>query len=420
VQVELDSGKRVKVKAANVLLRFDKPAPAELMSQGAGAGGRHRPGPGLGICARGRVRLRRPGARLLRRQGRARKAGRGAVAAVRRAALLPPAGQGAVPQGARRDGQGRAAGHRAQEADGRADRGLGGRTGAGPVPGAGARAALPHPVQARQERARVQGRGRGRQTRASEGAAGPADGRRRHRKPLPVPLAALPVRAVPQGHGFPAAGGAGHQGGRCRWPPCRPSRSTTRPPPRSTTRCRCRAWAAARWCSACTSPRRAWPSRPDSALDKVARERLSTVYMPGWKLTMLPDEVVQAYTLIEGRDCPALSLYVTLDEATLEVRGSRDGWNGAHRRQPAPRPARRGGHRSLAHRRGPGRLRLRTELAFAFRLARTLKARREVVRGKPETFNRPDYNFRSRATAASPPATRRCRSAPASAVRRWT
>ena len=32
-QVELDSGKRVKVKAANVLLQFDKPAPAVLLSQ---------------------------------------------------------------------------------------------------------------------------------------------------------------------------------------------------------------------------------------------------------------------------------------------------------------------------------------------------------------------------------------------------
>uniref|UniRef100_UPI0032B1953D RNB domain-containing ribonuclease n=1 Tax=uncultured Aquincola sp. TaxID=886556 RepID=UPI0032B1953D len=29
---------------------------------------------------------------------------------------------------------------------------------------------------------------------------------------------------------------------------------------------------------------------PGSAIDKVAGERLSTVYMPGWKLTMLPDE----------------------------------------------------------------------------------------------------------------------------------
>ena len=32
-QVELDSGKRVKVKAAHILLKFDKPAPAELMAQ---------------------------------------------------------------------------------------------------------------------------------------------------------------------------------------------------------------------------------------------------------------------------------------------------------------------------------------------------------------------------------------------------
>ena len=60
---------------------------------------------------------------------------------------------------------------------------------------------------------------------------------------------------------------------------------------------------------------------PDSPLDKVARERLSTVYMPGWKITMLPDTVVQAYTLAEGRACPAVSLYVTLDETTLDVKG---------------------------------------------------------------------------------------------------
>ena len=31
-QVELDSGKRVKVKATNFLLKFEKPAPAQLLS----------------------------------------------------------------------------------------------------------------------------------------------------------------------------------------------------------------------------------------------------------------------------------------------------------------------------------------------------------------------------------------------------
>ena len=32
-QVELDSGKRVKAKSAHIVLRFDKPAPAELIAQ---------------------------------------------------------------------------------------------------------------------------------------------------------------------------------------------------------------------------------------------------------------------------------------------------------------------------------------------------------------------------------------------------
>ena len=59
---------------------------------------------------------------------------------------------------------------------------------------------------------------------------------------------------------------------------------------------------------------------PDSSLDRVARERLSTVYMPGHKITMLPDAVVQRFTLSEGRDSPALSLYVQIDESSLELR----------------------------------------------------------------------------------------------------
>ena len=34
LQVELDSGKRVKVKAANALLKFEKPTPAALIAAG--------------------------------------------------------------------------------------------------------------------------------------------------------------------------------------------------------------------------------------------------------------------------------------------------------------------------------------------------------------------------------------------------
>jgi exoribonuclease-2 len=55
-----------------------------------------------------------------------------------------------------------------------------------------------------------------------------------------------------------------------------------------------------------------------SPLDGVARARLSTVYMPGNKITMLPDAVVQNYTLAGGVDCPAVSLYLTVNDA-LEI-----------------------------------------------------------------------------------------------------
>jgi exoribonuclease-2 len=51
----------------------------------------------------------------------------------------------------------------------------------------------------------------------------------------------------------------------------------------------------------------------DDAIDVIARDRMSTVYMPGDKITMLPDELVNHFTLAEGAARPALSLYATLD-----------------------------------------------------------------------------------------------------------
>jgi exoribonuclease II len=152
---------------------------------------------------------------------------------------------------------------------------------------------------------------------------------------------------------------------------------------------------------------------PDSAIDQVARNRLSTVYMPGHKITMLPDAVVQAYTLQAGRDCPALSLYVTFDEATLAIQDRRS----ALERVPIAHNLR---HDKLdtvitedwlsgaapasealveAHIDA-----LQPQLAFLFRLARHLKAQREVVRGKPENFSRPDYTFRLEGVAGDEPA----------------
>jgi exoribonuclease-2 len=140
---------------------------------------------------------------------------------------------------------------------------------------------------------------------------------------------------------------------------------------------------------------------PGDAVDVLARTRLSTVYMPGHKVTMLPAALISAFTLAEGRACPALSLYLSFDEATLAVTSAvtrlervpiaanlrldaldalvTEEWldqDGADLQATLPE--------SMGH----------AQLAFLFRLARQLKAQRELVRGKPETFNRPDYNFR--------------------------
>ena len=55
------------------------------------------------------------------------------------------------------------------------------------------------------------------------------------------------------------------------------------------------------------------------ALDMIARSRMSTVYMPGDKITMLPDELVETYTLGAGQTRPALSLYVILNTEDWSV-----------------------------------------------------------------------------------------------------
>ncbi|WP_439536020.1 ribonuclease catalytic domain-containing protein [Methyloversatilis sp.] len=53
--------------------------------------------------------------------------------------------------------------------------------------------------------------------------------------------------------------------------------------------------------------------QPGTPLGDIARSRLSTVYFPGRKITMLPDEAVDTYTLQAGRSCPALSLYLDVE-----------------------------------------------------------------------------------------------------------
>jgi exoribonuclease-2 len=121
---------------------------------------------------------------------------------------------------------------------------------------------------------------------------------------------------------------------------------------------------------------------------------------------MLPDALVQPFTLQASANLedarPAVSLYVTYDATTLGVKKFETkiervpvvanlrydqidhivttSWLSDSAIQTADTPS------EVA--------KLRVELSWLFTLANALKAQREIVRGKPETFNRPDYSFK--------------------------
>jgi exoribonuclease-2 len=131
----------------------------------------------------------------------------------------------------------------------------------------------------------------------------------------------------------------------------------------------------------------------DSDLDKLARSRMSTVYTPGFKIPMLPGELIQAFSLDEGQLRPALSLYVTANLETGELLSSETRLERIKVRENLR-------HDKLDH--------LITEEAIndpnaqlpyshwlrpLWQLAMHLVRQREAIRGKPESNNRIDYSF---------------------------
>jgi exoribonuclease-2 len=129
---------------------------------------------------------------------------------------------------------------------------------------------------------------------------------------------------------------------------------------------------------------------PGSELDQVARERLSTVYFPGNKITMLPDTLIHHYTLGEAHDCPALSLYVDV-ASDLRVLGTETKLEMVHIADNLR-------HETLEAEFNAGTLRnpdfadypYRRELEWLHDFAAVL----EAGRGKADTIDRVDYNFK--------------------------
>jgi exoribonuclease-2 len=128
---------------------------------------------------------------------------------------------------------------------------------------------------------------------------------------------------------------------------------------------------------------------PGSPIDAIARERLSTAYMPGHKITMLPPAVIDRFSLIEGAPRPAVSLYLDVDPA-LAIRGEETrielvpiAANLRHHEVEVLNDTLAAGHAD------PG-VRFAAELEYLHRLAVVLEAGRGKAGGPPE---RVEYSF---------------------------
>ena len=129
---------------------------------------------------------------------------------------------------------------------------------------------------------------------------------------------------------------------------------------------------------------------PGSPLDAMARERLSTVYMPGQKITMLPADVIDAYSLDAGTERPALSIYFNVAAGDFSIRGH-------HSRIERVKVAGNLRHADYAALNellpagGKAGLEYEDELATLWQFANALEAKR----GKPSVnAGMVDYNFK--------------------------
>ena len=128
----------------------------------------------------------------------------------------------------------------------------------------------------------------------------------------------------------------------------------------------------------------------DSALEKLAGSRLSTVYFPGDKITMLPDAAVARATLAAGRICPVVSYYAVFDTASFEILATRSAIERMNIESNLRIHAVEGYFDEAAILRGRAEGDFGAELILLHKVAKALGARR----GKNENEqDRVDYNF---------------------------
>lgn len=132
---------------------------------------------------------------------------------------------------------------------------------------------------------------------------------------------------------------------------------------------------------------------PGGEIDKVARERMSTLYAPGLKTTMLPENWVKAFSLDAGKEVPVLSLYVIVDGQTQEIVASEtrlerlsvtENLRYENIEKEVTEEAVSTGNLNIP---------FGKEISTIWKFAQALLKKREEVRGKPEPKGRIDWYF---------------------------
>jgi exoribonuclease-2 len=131
----------------------------------------------------------------------------------------------------------------------------------------------------------------------------------------------------------------------------------------------------------------------DSPVDKAARARMSTVYAPGLKTTMLPECWIKATSLDAGRTVPCVSLYVTVENDTMAVISTETRVETVTIKDNLR-------YETFAHLVTEEAILSNTldvpyaqEISFLWRFAKARLTEREEVRGKPEPKGRIDWYF---------------------------
>ncbi|HXE17994.1 MAG TPA: RNB domain-containing ribonuclease [Castellaniella sp.] len=139
-----------------------------------------------------------------------------------------------------------------------------------------------------------------------------------------------------------------------------------------------------------------------SEFDEMARSRMSTVYMPGEKIPMLPHELITAFSLDQDQWRPALSLYVTGRLEDGEILGTETRLERIRIRENLR-------HNLLGEQITEAALADPTaDVPYAhwlrplWHFALKLGAARDRVRGRPENNDRVEYSFELNGPADDP------------------